>query len=71
MAGKKAVGNIFRKFANIRYVFGKNGFQIEDNYWSRKLNIVGKAQRPKKKGKRGHGRLVLLSKIHRHQPIAL
>lgn len=49
MAGKKAVGNIFRKFANIRYVFGKNGFQIEDNYWSRKLNIVGKAQRPKKK----------------------
>lgn len=50
MAGKKAVGNIFRKFANIRYVFGKNSFQIEDNYWSRKLNIVGKAQRPKKKG---------------------
>ena len=49
MAGKKAVGNIFRKFANIRYVFGKNGFQIEDNYWSRKLNIVGKAQRPKKR----------------------
>ena len=50
MAGKKAVGNIFRKFANIRYVLGKNSSQIEDNYWNRKLNIVGKAQRPKKKG---------------------
>ena len=50
MAGKKAVGNIFRKFANIRYVLGKSNFQIEDNYWNRKLNIVGKAERPKKKG---------------------
>ena len=50
MAGKKAVGNIFRKFANIRYVFGENNFHVDDNYWNRKLHIGGKAQRPKKKG---------------------
>ena len=49
MAGKKAVGNIFRKFANIRYVFWENNFHVDDNYWNRKLHIVGKAQRPKKR----------------------